>query len=202
MSVATYQKIYERQTEGDPQWQGYGKSNHGRPMVPWMLNYVAHRLLQSGSLFVIDAGCGHNDFAKMLRHGGTPAIGIDCACPGADLRLSIEGLHTIADSYEDCRVWETPGLPRYLPAYPDRVLTAFDVLEHIEKEDLPAAFNAMRAAAPTCILSIGYGPSIMTLDGENLHPTAETREWWLETLSDHGLALVELPAGYIIGRWT
>ena len=57
-TTTLYDTIYERQKAGDPIWKGYGHSNHGVHLVPWLVNWCGMRLLDTGTVTVIDLGCG------------------------------------------------------------------------------------------------------------------------------------------------
>lgn len=137
----------------------YGSTNHGKHT----LGYVAGL----NPRFVIDFGCGRNEYVRELRRSGVDGLGIDFAMPGADLNWSMHATPLrsgIAD-----------------------VVVSFDALEHLLEPDVPRTLAEMRRVATadaTMIFSIAYRPSKITVDGENLHPTVRPKEWWLARIAE------------------
>lgn len=197
MPTATYDTIYERQKAGDPLWKGYGHSNHGAHLSPWLVNWCAARLLDRADVTVIDLGCGHNEFVKGLReNNGIFGVGVDSSCPGADIRADITNAPACRKAViEYCAVNHRSWLRG------QSLVVSFDTLEHVAEADLDAVFSLMRELAPSFCLSIGYEKAEYDLDGENLHPTARPQEWWMERLRLAGATIIELPSTHLVGRW-
>ncbi len=132
----------------------YGSICHGRAAMP-MLRRLKPR-------FVVDFGCGRNDFIRELRRWGIDGLGIDFAFPEADV---VAPMHRT-------------GL---LSGVADAV-TSFDALEHLLPEDVDETLSEMwRVAKPGghLVVSICTRPSRTTVGGEGLHPTVRPLEWWL-----------------------
>ena len=93
--------------------------NHGAAAFP-----LVQRLKPR---FVVDFGCGRNDFIGALRRFGIDGLGIDFAFPEADIP----------------RAMHQTGL---LDGVAD-VVTSFDALEHLLPEDVDAVLAEMRRVA-------------------------------------------------------
>lgn len=195
-TTTLYDTIYERQKAGDPIWKGYGHSNHGVHLVPWLVNWCGMRLLDTGTVTVIDLGCGHNELVRDLAVAGIAGIGIDSACPGADAIADILDQAALHAAVHDALAKK--GLAPWRRR--SSLVCSFDCLEHLAEDDLDKAFGAMKILAPSFCFSIGYGKSTMDLDGENLHATARDEAWWTAKLRDTA-DIIDLPSGYILGRW-
>ncbi|HMN97577.1 MAG TPA: class I SAM-dependent methyltransferase [Phycisphaerales bacterium] len=150
----------------------YGSSNHGRrAMVSVLLRQPR---------FVVDFGCGSNDFIHELRRRGADGLGIDFADDRADILAPMHAVPLAAGIAD--------------------VVTSFDALEHLLPEDIDSALAEMRRVArpgAAFVLSISTRPSRITAHGDNLHPTVRPRSWWLERIARVGQ--VERGSPYIEG---
>ena len=150
----------------------YGSTCHGRDALPILQRLDARS--------VVDVGCGKNDFARELRRRGVAAWGVDPACPWADGWCEADRL-----PFHDGAVdW----------------LTSFDVLEHIDRRQLPAVFAEFaRVARRGWVLSISHresrtpGPA-----GEKLHLTVEPESWWRDRIEPYATVLRDGP--YLVCR--
>ncbi len=157
---------------------GYGSTNHGRHAVPIVRAWKPR--------FVVDFGCGRNDFIRHLRRLGIDGLGVDFAFDDADV---VKPMHAtgLVEGVAD-------------------VVTCFDALEHLLPEDVnPVLAEMRRVARPRgwfCV-SVCTRPSRITALGENLHPTVRPINWWLDRIGRVG-AVTDRRAGgrYIIGRFT
>lgn len=103
---------------------------------------------------VLDYGCGKGFLVHALRENGVKAEGYDPA------------IHSFQD--------------RPVPA---DLLTAIDVLEHIEPDSLDAVLADIKALAPVSYLVIALFPARKVLpDGRNAHLIVQPPSWWLERL--------------------
>lgn len=150
--VEKYRRIYS----GEPRWSRYGHSNHGRAAAP----------LVRGARSLVDVGCGWNEFAKACRGKGVRAVGVDFACPGADVIAAAQSLPFRDRQFE--------------------IVTAFDMLEHLREEDVPAVLREFARVAGRFVFSICYGPSRNLVDGETLHPCVMPEAWWRERIAEAG----------------
>jgi len=139
----------------------YGATNHGRNAYALVLKHAPR--------FVIDFGCGRNDFIRGLRRRGVDGLGVDFAFEDADILAPMHRV-PIADGVAD-------------------VVTSFDALEHLLTEDVPLVLDEMRRVARPggrFVLSIANRPSRITVNGEGLHPTVRPLRWWLAEIARVG----------------
>lgn len=136
----------------------YGGSHHGRD---------AHALLKEwGVETVVDFGCGRNQFVLECQRNGIRALGVDFAFPEADIKAPMHRV-PVADGAVDC-------------------VTAFDSLEHLLPEEVPLVLREMRRIAKPggrLIVSVCTRPSNWKVDGEGLHPTVRSMDWWTARLA-------------------
>jgi len=156
----------------------YGSTNHGHHAVSIVRAWKPR--------FVVDFGCGRNDFIRHLRRLGFDGLGLDFAFDDADV---VKPMHAtgLVEGVAD-------------------VVTCFDALEHLLPEDVnPVLAEMRRVARPRgwfCV-SVCTRPSRITALGENLHPTVRPINWWLDRIGRVGAVTDRRAAGrYIIGRFT
>lgn len=156
---------------------GYGATNHGKAAIP-----LVQRLKPR---FVVDFGCGRNDFVGALRRLGIDGLGIDFAFPEADVPKAMHKTGLL-DGVAD-------------------VVTSFDALEHLLPEDVEAVLMEMwRVGRPRAhfMFSICTRPSRTTVAGEGLHPTVQPLAWWIERIGRVGKVTAARAEGrYIVGRF-
>ena len=142
---------------------GYGHGNHGRMAAPTVIGWQPS--------YVVDFGCGNNQFIRGLRDRGIQGCGVDFANPGADYLAVMHDLPLDADIAD--------------------VVTSFDALEHLLPEDVPLVFREMQRVAKhgaRFIMSISFRPSkLKSLEGEPLHMTVQPRAWWENQLNRVGV---------------
>lgn len=167
-----YDKIYNELSKGKGRLSGYGHSNHGKSYLTEANKYKS----------VLDIGCGHNEFIKLLR-GEFPQrklIGIDFSCPGADMNEDVLSLPFEDKEFE--------------------LLTSFDMLEHVAPDDVDDAFREMCRVSKRFSFRISYRPSCHSIDNENLHPTVRPEQWWIDKISKFSKSCNKWN-GFIIGEW-
>jgi len=159
----------------------YGSTNHGRSAVPIVRAWKPR--------FVVDFGCGRNDFIRHLRRLGIDGLGVDFAFDDADVVAPMHATGLIGD--------ESGGVAD--------AVTCFDALEHLLPQDVdPALAEMRRVARPRgrFCLSVCTRPSRITALGENLHPTVRPINWWLDRIGRVGAVIDRRAAGrYIVGRF-
>jgi len=121
--------------------------------------------------YVVDLGCGRNQWVKMLRKRllSVRADGVDFAFDEADIKAPMHKL-PLADHCAD-------------------VVTAFDSLEYLSPDEVDAVFSEIIRILKfrgTFIASICYRPSRIKVDGEGLHPTVQSEQWWMSKLARFG----------------
>lgn len=156
----------------------YGATNHGRHAYTTVIAWQPR--------FVVDFGCGDNAFIRELRRRGIDGLGIDFANDGADV---IAPMHCVplAGGIAD-------------------VVTSFDALEHLLPEDVDAVLAEMRRVGRSgggrFAFSICSRPSRIMVDGQNLHPTVRSIDWWVERIARIGVVDSTGAAGrYLTGTW-
>jgi len=152
----------------------YGHLNHGQLAYPTVLGW--------NPSYVLDFGCGGNQFVRELRRRGVRGAGIDFAMAGADI---VAPMH------------EVP-----LPGAIADVITSFDALEHLLPEDVRPVLEEMRRLSKPgshFCFSISYHPSGITVEGENLHMTVRSKSWWESEIERY--AVVDPFSHYITGTW-
>ncbi len=172
-----YQGIYQTQAAGAG-YGGYGHSNHGQKALPWVLMQAAEKRF----FRVLDVGCGHNEFAFSLRERCIDVVGVDFACPGADVIAPATAL-----PFKDGEF---------------ALVTSFDMLEHLPESEVLPALREMRRVAPAFCFSIATAPSRILWQGHNLHPTVQPLTWWQAQIANlGGVFAPNAPEGYVCGRW-
>lgn len=151
----------------------YGSTNHGKRAVS-----IIEKI---GAKSVVDIGCGHNQFAESINAIGIHAIGVDFACESADVISKASEL-PFGDNEFD-------------------VLTSFDMLEHLLPEEVHESLVEMARVSKRFCLSICTKKSVITVDGENLHPTVRSTEWWKLELSKAGAVSISKKGNFICGDW-
>ena len=136
----------------------HGHSNHG--------NRYLKEILANKPETVLDLGCGHNELVKSLRAKGIKAIGIDFACKSADVVADIMHLPVRDKTFS--------------------LVTAFDVLEHLQPEQVRQVLEEIRRVGRRYMFTISYRDS--TID-KRLHPTVWTPEQWGSVILEHSIAI-------------
>lgn len=168
-----YQGIY-----GHSAYAFYGHSNHGGKAVP-----LVEQKLDTHGATLVDVGCGWNEFAKALRErGAADAVGVDFACPGADV-LAPAGTLPFTDKQFG-------------------VLTSFDMLEHLQPDEVTAVLAEFARVSHSFVFSISYQPSRVKWKGETLHPTVMPQDWWIHKIIAAGGGDIDVIDGYIVGKWS
>ena len=142
------------------QWMPrYGASNHGKYAISYVLN--------KSPKFVVDFGCGRNNFIQNLKSNGVEGMGVDFVYDEADIKAPMHKV-PLEDNCAD-------------------FITAFDSLEHLLPQDVDGVFNEMRRIAKpkaAYIFSISYVPSNIVVHRQNLHPTVQAEVWWVKQIRE------------------
>lgn len=173
--LAKYQGIYAEQQADPARYARYGHSNHGKTALRLLAKWQPDSLL--------DLGCGHNEFCRSVKLAlpALTTLGVDFACPGADL------VHDIGALPFTDKQWD--------------VATAFDVFEHIPPDDVDRVLAEMARVSRRFIVSISYVASVNKWRGETLHPTVRTEGWWLFRLARAGAVGITKHGRFITGQW-
>jgi len=155
----------------DDDYSSYGHSNHGQGA------YDLVRCLHPKS--IIDIGCGHNEFCKYFRQENVFCIGVDFACPSADVILSAVSLPFHSKEFD--------------------IISAFDMMEHLLPSEIEVSLKEFQRISERFVFSISYVPSKILVKGENLHPSVFPEEWWISKISEFGIVLKY--HNYLFGYW-
>jgi len=158
-----------------------------------------------GALSVLDLGCAGGGFVESVLDMGCLAVGIE----GSDyskVRLRAEWatipeyLFT-ADITEPFEVFAArPGEPPARQKF--SVVTVWEVLEHVRREQLPAVFRNIDAhLEPNGVAIVTVSPVQDVVNGVALHQTVEGREWWLARFADAGWVHSDEAAQYFGRHW-
>ena len=143
-----FKKLWEKYGSGDGNYKDEIKS---------ILNLKATSIL--------DVGCGWNSFIKKMKPHVEKAIGVDFACPGADMIASAHNLPFDKKSFD--------------------LITSWDCMEHIPEEEVPMVIEEFSRVANRVYLKITTAPSATKIDGEELHVCVKDPDWWNKQIEKH-----------------
>jgi len=133
----------------------YGYSNHGSVTYPYLDSLKIESL--------VDIGCGYNEFCTYIKEKyKITAVGVDFACPGADIIASSCDLPFKDKKFD--------------------VLTSFDMMEHLPQDYIDITLKEFSRVSNRLILSICYKQVKTRIDNERLHLTVKKKEWWVEKI--------------------
>jgi ubiquinone/menaquinone biosynthesis C-methylase UbiE len=116
---------------------------------------------------VLDVGCGYNEFCHWIKSNfGIRAVGVDFACPGADIICSAHQLPFPDNSFD--------------------LVTSFDTLEHLPPKAVLPVLREIARVGRYYIFSIHVRKSRHSVNGSNLHPTVQRRPWWKIKIGEAG----------------
>jgi SAM-dependent methyltransferase len=142
-------------------------------------------------LRVLDLGCSGGGFVRDCIDDGCIAVGIEgsdysqrmCRAEWGVLGGRFLLTSDITKDFRVTAVWDGREEPLDFD-----VITAWEVLEHIGKEDLPKVCeNVSRHLLPSGLAIMSISSVEHMIDGVPLHQTVENKEWWVEMFSSHGL---------------
>ena len=147
--------------------RGYGRNNHGKQMIPYIIE------LNPASL--LDIGCGFGVFCNEIQKSGIEKVyGLDIA--------SVKTGNIINNSNITFISGEAHSLPFANNSID--IVTSFDVMEHCLENDIDIIFSEInRVVKDRVILSIAYRQSKEDTDGIILHMTVRLKDWWVEKLN-------------------
>jgi hypothetical protein len=154
---------------------------------------------------VLDIGCSGGGFVKEVLDAGRLAVGLE----GSDYSKSRQRAEwaTIPDYLFTCDCtkpfqlsFEESGIKRR--ALFD-VVTAWEVLEHIRAEDLPALFkNIIKHLNPeTGLFIASVNLQSSEFEGNEYHATLKPEWWWRDMFRKHGFFLIDRALDYFNEDW-
>jgi len=153
----------------------YGRTNHGKHAIPYVL--------ESGCKSLLDVGCGHNNFVNNLKIQSPEikGVGVDFAGEWADITCCATKMPFVDKEFD--------------------MLTAFDMMEHLTPVQVDSVLKEMNRVSKNFIFSISYVPSVWKWQGKTLHPTVRSEEWWVDRIKKHGGKNIIKKRNYITGNW-
>ena len=148
-------------------------------------NRRLYELVPAAELRLLDLGCAGGGFVKSVLDDGGFAVGIE----GSDWSLlrrraewaTIPGNLVTADLTSRMDILVGGHVAEF------DVITAWEFLEHIAGDGLPAVFANVRRHAATGTLFLGsIGTHADVQGGVSLHQTVRPRAWWLDTFAAFG----------------
>jgi SAM-dependent methyltransferase len=155
--------------ERDP--KGYGRGNHGMPMINYLKN------LKPNS--IVDVGCGFGNFCHMATDFIPEVFGVDIA--------SVKTNNVIEN--KKIKFIDSDALNLNLPDKSVDYVVSFDCLEHCLEEDIDLIIkNFARIAKKGFIFSIAYRQAgERSNHGELLHMTVKPETWWLNIIEKYAV---------------
>lgn len=148
-------------------------------------NNALFELFSLYGLKVLDIGCSGGGFVKTLLDAGVLAVGIE----GSDYS-KVRGRAEWATIPNNLFTADATAQYSFKLNNKDlkfNVITAWEVLEHIETVDLPKFFDNVKNNLEPGGLFIGsVSPNDDFVDGVNLHRTVEGSDWWLQQVETYG----------------
>ncbi|MEB3189226.1 MAG: methyltransferase domain-containing protein, partial [Snowella sp.] len=144
-----------------------------------------------GQVTLLDLGCSGGGFVKSCLDLGYVAIGLE----GSDYSQKERRAewNTIPDNLFTCDISSPFNLKqvndneeKLFDAQFD-VVTAWEFIEHIKKEDLPTVCeNVKRHLAPNGVWIMSVSPNEEIINGQRLHQTVENKNWWEDFFNKAG----------------
>lgn len=159
--------------------------------------YVRELISRKGvDLKYMDLGCAGGGFVSQFLERGTFAVGIE----GSDLNKKTKRA--------EWAVWPdylfTADITNPFSVLDEQdqeikfdVISAFDVMEHISKEQLPGLLTNVNKQLNISGLFV---VSIATFPDEGYHVTLEEKPWWSEKFAEFGLNETQTLRQF--GRWS
>lgn len=155
-----------------------------------VFNRKLEALFRSRTLAVLDLGCSGGGFVKSCLDAGHLAAGLE----GSDYSKKLRRAEwaTIPDHLFTCDITapfslfeeDAGGVPH---GWVVDVVTAWEVIEHISKADLPRLCdNVRRHLSPGGLWIMSVSPNEEVVDGVRLHQTVEEEAWWLAFFREQG----------------
>lgn len=179
----------------------YESDDHKFPLGSMQNNTRSPRFVRAcertfkRKLLVADLGCAGGGLVLDFLLAGHEAHGIEGSdysqrTARAEWRTIPRHLHT-ADITKPFTFVDGSGAARRLD-----LITAWEVLEHLEKEQLRGLFQNLRSNLKpdgVFMASVACFESVDPLKGAVYHRTVEPKAWWMEFIATQGFASIELP---------
>lgn len=135
---------------------------------------------------ILDLGCSGGGFVKECIDDGNFAIGLE----GSDYskRMKRAEWRTIPEYLYTCDITRNFDLYENNSRIKFNIITAWEVLEHINEKDLKVLINNMKKHLSDdglIITSVANKSDI--INGVELHQTQKPKKWWINRFSKEGL---------------
>ena len=138
---------------------------------------------------VVEFGCGLGPRIFAMNNVGQSAIGIELSKWAKNHRM-----HANIEQ-GDITNNDHPFLDTY--KHQIGLTIAYDVLEHVDKEKLPAAIDTLIKYSNKYILVSVPTLGDPNLENDKTHKIRETKEWWVKKFTDKGVKLVKTPEHFL-----
>jgi SAM-dependent methyltransferase len=171
-----------------------------------LFNRKLEALMGRRPLDLLDFGCAGGGFVKSCIDGGHQAVGLE----GSDYSQNIRRAEwaKIPDNLFTCDVTAEFRLARVDPATAAEtdarfdVITAWEFIEHIRTEDLPAVSrNALRHLKPGGLWIMSVNRNREVINGITLHQTVQDRGWWIDFFAAQGFTNHQEVVDYFGNDW-
>jgi hypothetical protein len=168
-------------------------------------NLKLARWIPPESLTVLDLGCAGGAFVRSMLEMGCLAVGIE----GSDYSRTRRRAEwsRIPDYLFTADITAPFEVVAYSAGQVRRrlrfkIITAWEVLEHIREEDLAAVFRNIDVHLEAQgVLIVSISPNEEIIEGVRLHQTVRPREWWLQTCKDNGFRQHDVMLSYFDCDW-
>lgn len=133
----------------------------------------------------IEVGCGMGGRVRALRRLGVEAVGFE-----------ISSWAVLNSPYRenDGHVWTEDLVNMHdTNTAPRDLVVAYDVLEHVEEEQLDVAINNLRNLTNKWVLVSIPFEGDPNLYNDHTHRIFRPRDWWIKQFSKHKLAVIPTP---------
>jgi len=149
----------------------------------------------------LDIGCANGGLVNDFIVQGNTAIGIE----GSEIGTATKQDHwrVIPQYLFNADVTKPFAVLRDSQPYYFDVIGAWEVLEHIQEQDLPIFFeNVLNHLTGTSIFmaSIAQFPDFNPTTGEAWHVTLKSQEWWFSFFENCGFRILEIPKNFQFPR--
>lgn len=150
---------------------------------------------------ILDIGCSGGGFVNDCIDDGHIAVGLE----GSDYskKMNRASWAVIPNALFTCDISKDFSVLNDGKLMKFDVITAWEVLEHIKKEDLPQLFNNIKKHLEENGFFIGSISTFPDVDskGNIFHQTVESKEWWLAILKKQGFYILNNYHDYFNGQY-
>ena len=163
------------------------KANNSKNII---FNRKINKIYNNNSINILDLGCSGGGFVKDCIDDGHIAVGLE----GSDYskKHSRAEWRTIPNFLFTCDITKPFTILQEDVKMKFHLITAWEVMEHIEEKDFPELMNNVKNHLydnGLCIFSISLVDDI--INGVNLHRTVKNKKWWYEMFKSHNFFILD-----------